>query len=491
MLASFVRADRLPIALALAAALAGCSFVPPDQPPAVKLTPGWKSGDAPAGWVDAAAAQAWQAGRWWQLFGDAQLDALVARVELGNQNLALAVANVAQAEALLRQVQAQLWPTLGAELGQQRGGRPTRGSASVGLTASWAPDVWGRVGAAAQAQGARVQASEADLAAARLSAQGSLALAYFGLREADAEGALLDDIIVGYRRAAVITANRYDAGVAARTDVLQAQATLENALASRAAMQRSREAYEHAIALLIGEPPAAFALAASENWVAVVPAVPPLLPSQLLLRRPDIAGAERAVAAANAAIGVARSAYFPSINLAAGIGAGGGTLAQVASAPTLAWSLGLAVAQTLFDAGARSAAVDQARAAHEAAAAAYRQTALAAFTQVEDQLSALAWLDLQLAHTRAAADAATGAEARIINSYAAGRSAYTDVVVAQAAALSQRRSALQLQLQLQQAVVALIQALGGGWETPWPVGAGGGPDDAAASAARPAARPAG
>ncbi len=138
MLASFVRADRLPIALALAAALAGCSFVPPDQPPAVKLTPGWKSGDAPAGWVDAAAAQAWQAGRWWQLFGDAQLDALVARVELGNQNLALAVANVAQAEALLRQVQAQLWPTLGAELGQQRGGRPTHGSASVGLTASWA-----------------------------------------------------------------------------------------------------------------------------------------------------------------------------------------------------------------------------------------------------------------------------------------------------------------------------------------------------------------
>jgi len=220
------------------------------------------------------------------------------------------------------------------------------------------------------------------------------------------------------------------------------------------------------MALLLGQPPADFTLAPAP-WVASVPAVPPELPSTLLLRRPDLAAAERDVAAANARIGVARAAWFPSLNLSAALGGGAGSLASLASAPTLAWSLGAALAQTLLDAGARDAAVDQAMAAHAAASARYRQSALAAMGQVEDQLTALATLATQIEQVRAAADAAAAAEQRIMNSYQAGLSAYTNVVTAQAATLGARRSLMQLQLQRQQAALGLIQALGGGWQAPW------------------------
>ncbi|MCZ2105503.1 MAG: efflux transporter outer membrane subunit [Comamonadaceae bacterium] len=472
---------RCPARIALACALvgavlAGCaSLAPPDEVPTLALTDQWKS-EAPAGWVDAGARQDWQSGRWWAMFGDAQLDALVPGVEAGNQNIALAVASVAQAQALLTQARAQLAPTVGAQLGTQRSGSSAGGSASLGLNASWAPDLWQRLGDAARAQQASLQASEADLAGARLAAQASLAQAYFSLREADAEIGLMDEIIVGYERAATITGNRYAAGIAAHTDLLQAQSQLAGARSTRASLARSRATYEHAIALLLGRPPAAFALPAAP-WVARVPAVPPGVPSELLLRRPDVAAAERTVAAANARIGVARAAWFPSFTLSASVGGGASDLARLVSAPTLAWSLGAALAQTLLDAGARDAALAQtlldagardaalaqAVAAHEGASASYRQTALTAMGQVEDQLTALAALATQIDHQKAAAEAAAGAEQRIMNSYQAGISAYTDVVSAQASALSARRTLMQLQLQRQQAAVALVQALGGGW----------------------------
>ena len=198
-----------------------------------------------------------------------------------------------------------------------------------------------------------------------------------------------------------------------------------------------------------------------------MPALPLDMPSELLLRRPDVASAERAVVAANASIGAARAAYFPSLNLSAGLGGKAGSLATLASAPTLAWSLGAALAQTLFDAGARDAAVEQARAAHQAATANYRQSVLTALGQVENQMTTMAALATQIEHAHAAALAAHGAEQRILNSYQAGLSAYTDVVTAQANALGARRSELQLQLQRQQAAVGLVQALGGGWQAPW------------------------
>lgn len=455
-----------------AALLTACSLAPPERAPELPLAGGWK-GAAADGWVSTAAHQSWREGRWWTLFGDPDLDALMARLDIDNASLAQAVAQVAQAEALLRQAEAQRAPVLGAQAGVQRSGRPARGSADLGLTASWAPDLWGRLGDAVRAQGAQLQVSQADLAGARLAAQGSLAQAYFALRAADAEQALLDDIITGYERAATITGNRYRAGIAAHTDLLQAQSTLDNARATRAGLQRNRASYEHAIAVLLGQPPARFTLAPAP-WIDQVPTVPPELPASLLLRRPDVAAAERAVAAANARIGVARAAWFPSLNLSASLGGGASGLSQLVSAPTLAWSLGAALAQSLFDAGARDAAIDQARAAHLAASAAYRQRALAAMGQVEDQLSALATLATQIGHVSAAAAAAAAAEQRIMNSYQAGLSAYTNVVSAQASTLGARRALLQLQLQRQQAALALIEALGGGWQAPW-AAAGGTP----------------
>lgn len=452
--------------VALCLLLSACtSMAPPEQVPELAQAGAWKSA-APEGWVDTASRQVWQSGRWWELFGDTTLDALMQRVDVGNQGLALAAANVAQAEALLQQAQAQLAPTLGVQVGTQRGGRPAGGSASLGLSASWAPDLWGRLGDAARAQQAAVQASHADLAGARLSAQGNLAQAYFALREADAELLLMDEIIGGYERAATITGNRYAAGIAAHTDLLQAQSTLASARSTRASLLRSRASYEHAIALLVGEPPANFTLAPAP-WLAQVPVVPPVLPSELLLRRPDVASAERAVAAANARIGVARAAWFPSLNLSAGLGAAGSSLANLVSAPTLTWSLGVALAQAIFDAGARDASIAQAVAAHQGATASYRQSALGAMGEVEDLLTALDVLAAQIEHQRVAADAALGAEQRIMNSYQAGLSAYTNVVTAQASTLSARRALMQLQLQRQQAAVGLIQALGGGWQVEW------------------------
>lgn len=463
---SFSRATAPLLPAVLALALGACSVLPPEPAPQAAISTAWKN-PAPEGWISTAEhPPSWDDGRWWTLFGDGALDALMADIEVGNQNLALAAANVAQAEALLRQARARLFPTLDGGLSTQRSGDPARGSASVQLSASWAPDLWGRVDAAIQAQGANVQAREADLAAARLSAQAGLANAYFDVRERDEELGFLDDILAGYARALEITQNRYDSGIAARADLLQAQTTLENARASRAALQGARERSEQAMAVLLGRAPADFSLAPAP-WTSTVPEVPLALPSELLLRRPDIAAAERAVVAANANVGAARAAFFPSLNLSAALGGSASSLANLASVPALAWSLGAALAQTLFDAGSRSAAVDEARAAHAAASARYRQAALTAMQEVEDQLVTLRTLSEQLQHQQAAAEAAAQAEQRILNRYQAGLAAYTEVVSAQAASLNARRSVLQLRLQRQQGVVGLIAALGGGWQAPW------------------------
>ncbi len=466
--------SRLVLALMSAGLLGACSLAPKEPMSPLPVPMAWKNAAPAAGWVNADQARAWSQGQWWLLFDDPVLHGLVQRVDVSNQNLKVAAANVAQAEAVLRQQRAELLPTLGVQLGEQRAGgenRATTRSANLGLNASWAPDLWGRVNEAVNAQSASVRASEADLAGARLSAQASLAQAYFALREADAEMALMDEIIAGYARSATITQNRYEVGVVPRTDTLQAQTTLRNAQATRVALQRSRTAYEHAIALLVGEAPAGLTLRVAP-WVNTAPVVPAEVPSLLLLRRPDIASAEAAVTAANAQIGVARSAYFPAFSLTAGVGAGGSHLLDLVSAPSLLWSLGLSLAQSVFDGGARDARVDQTLAARDAAVARYRQSALAAMKEVEDQLNALATLATQTEHVRAAAAAAERIEQQMMNRYQSGLSAYTEVVTAQASALTARRNLLQLQLQRQQAAVALIQALGGGWQAPWGSAAG-------------------
>ncbi len=295
-----------------------------------------------------------------------------------------------------------------------------------------------------------------------MSAQGELALAYISLRAADAQLALLDDTLAGYERALQINRNRYEAGVVARTDLLQAQTQLANAQADRLQLQRQRAQAEHAIAVLVGEAPANLAVAPA-TWRQRVPVVPPSLPSTLLQRRPDIAAAERRVAAANQDIGIARSAYFPSLGLSASYGLGASRLGDLFNTSAAVWSLGLQAAQTLFDAGATGARVDATRAAHAGAVARYRQTVLLAFQDVEDQLAATRVLEQQAALRELAARAAAEVETQVGNRYRAGQVGYTEVVTAQVTSLNARRALVQSAADRQAAAVALIQALGGGW----------------------------
>ena len=281
--------------------------------------------------------------------------------------------------------------------------------------------------------------------------------------------ALLRDTLAAYQRAAQIAQNRYDAGLALKSDVLQAQTQLANTEADRVALERSRAQLEHAIAVLLGRAPADLTIAAdaaNAPWRAEPPAVPTGLPSQLLLRRPDIAAAERRVAAANADVGVAQTALYPSFTLTGQYGLNSSRVSDLFSASAAAWSLGLSLAQTVFDAGANRARIEQSRAAWEQTVANYRQTVLTAFQDVEDQLASLRSLERQLQLRRTASEAADQTEQQVLNRYRAGQVSFTEVVTAQVSALSARRSVLQLIVQRQTATVSLIQALGGGWQVP-------------------------
>ncbi|MGO4395586.1 efflux transporter outer membrane subunit [Variovorax sp. M-6] len=458
-----------PVALALAALLAGCAVGPAYERPPMAAPAAWKSAPAAAGWQPAAPADAFDRGEWWKLFGDATLDGLAARVQVSNQNIAAAVANYAQAQALVRGQRAALFPQVTLDGSARRtGGRDVSASTATAaaLGVDWAPDVWGRLRQAVDSAQASAQASEADLASARLSTVGELATNYFSLREADAELRILDETLEGYQRSLQITRNRYAASIAAQSDVLQAETLYVNTQAERAALQRNRDALEHAIAVLVGVAPADFDLPVAE-WKATVPGVPAELPSTLLERRPDIAAAERQVAAANAQIGIARSAYYPNFNLSGSVSSNASRVGDLFNASTMLWSLGLSVAQVVFDGGAIGASVDAAKAGHEASVARYRQTVLAAFQSVEDQLTAGNSLAQQEVLRRQGSAAADRTEQQFLNRYRAGTIDYTSVVVAQVSALNGRRALLQVQVNRQTAAVALIQSLGGGWHAEW------------------------
>lgn len=455
------------IALLLLLSLGGCAVGPDYQRPA---TPDVSSFKEAEGWVPAAPADALQRGPWWQLFGDPVLDQLAARVEVSNQNVAAAVGAYAQARALVREQRASLFPTVTLDgRGNRSGSGDNSASASassnyqVGLGASWEPDVWGRLGRAADGAAASAQASAADLASATLSAQGELAVNYFSLRQTDAQKALLASTLAGFQRALEITQNRYDAGISPKTDVLQAQTQLANAQADDAGLQRQRAQLEHAIAVLVGQAPGNFSLPAVA-WNPVVPEVPVGVPSTLLQRRPDIAAAERRVAVANGQIGIAQSAYYPSLNLSASYGLGASRVADLFSASSSVWALGLSAAQALFNAGATSARVEGSEAAHAQAVARYRQTVLAAFQGVEDQLAATRVLLVQQDLRRQASAAADQVEQQVLNRYRSGQVGYSEVITAQAIALSARRALVQAMADRQTTAVALIQSLGGGWQ---------------------------
>lgn len=452
------------LALAACACLASaCAIAPAYVRPSLPEPATYKEAQ---GWLPAAPADTLERGPWWTLFGDPVLNQLVAGIEVSNQNVAAAAAAYEQARALVQVQRAALFPSLKLSGSGQRssggGGGGAGDNYGLSLGGSWEPDIWGRLRAGADGAAASAQASAADLAAARLSAQGELATDYFSLRQTDAQQALVADTIVGYRRVLEITRNRFEAGIAAKSDLLQAEIQLANARIDDLSLTRQRAQFEHAIALLLGQAPANFTLAAAP-WQVKVPAIPPGLPSALLQRRPDIAAAERRVAVANAQIGIARAAYFPSVSLSGSYGTGAARIADLLSASSSLWAIGVSATQTLFNAGATNANVAGARAAHAATVAHYRQTVLTAFTQVEDQLSASAALYLQQDLRKLASQAADQVEVQMLNRYRAGQVGYTDVVAAQATALSARRALVQSQAERQTAAVALIQALGGGW----------------------------
>jgi NodT family efflux transporter outer membrane factor (OMF) lipoprotein len=469
--------------LASALALAACNLAPAYRPPAMATVPATFK-EAP-GWAAAAPADAAAKGAWWTSFGDPVLDGLEQRVAVTNQNVAAARAAYAAARALVQVQRSALFPTVtGSASGTHSGAfdgsttvvTPTTGTGagsvtttttgsnrySLSIGASWEPDLWGRLGNGVTQARATAEATSGDLANATLSAQGELATDYLQLRGIDAQRVLLDRTITAYGRALTITRNKYAAGTVAHSDVYQAQTSLSNAQASRQDLDRQRALLEHAVAVLVGENPSSFAIA-PVAWTPVVPAVPPILPSSLLERRPDVAAAERRVAAANANIGIQRAAYFPQFGLSGSLGTNGGTLGSLFTAATSLWSVGLSTAATLLDFGARKGQVRQSVALFDEAAATYRQTALSAFQQVEDNLAATRILALETASRADAAESSTRAETIANNQYLSGIIDYSSVIVTQTTAYSARQAQIQAVIDQQTAAVALIQAIGGGW----------------------------
>jgi len=458
--------------LALALLTSACAVGPNYVVPTTAVAP--LTFKAPTGWSVATPGDSLDRGDWWTLFGDPVLNDLATRAETANQTVAAAEASYRGARAATRETRSSLFPTVDLNgSGARSGGDGSTGdseSYQVGIGASWEPDLWGRIRRSVESSNAQAEASAADLASARLSIQGELAANYLNLRETDAETAILNQTIAAYERALTITRNRYDAKVAPRVDVLQAQSQLATARSTLVGLERTRATYENAIAVLVGENPSQFTLAAVSDWAPVVPDVPLGVPSEILQRRPDIASAERAVAAANATIGVQQAAFFPTLSLTGSADSSTSSLGDLFSASTNVWSLGLGLAETVFDAGARGARVAQARASYDGTVATYRQTVLTAFQDVENQLTATGVLTRQYALLREASGAADQTEAAVLNQYRAGLVAYTDVVTAQTSALSARRNLLQAGVDRQTTAVALIQALGGGWTAASPQG---------------------
>ncbi|MBC5783227.1 efflux transporter outer membrane subunit [Ramlibacter sp. USB13] len=454
-----------PLALIAALLLAGCaSLEPAYELPVTDMPVAFKEGKGV--WVQAAPADTLEKGPWWELFDDPLLNALASQVEISNQNVVAAVAAYDQARAITREQRASLFPQVNLDASQNRTGgpdRPTTRSYRVNIGATWEPDVFGRLRLAVQGARYGEQIAQADLYAAQLAARGELAANYFALRQADIAYALQQQVVAGYQRNLQITSNRYQAGVVARTDTLQAESQLANARADLLGIEQQRATFEHAVAVLVGRAPANFDIPVDLKWSVKIPSLPQEVPSTLLQRRPDIAAAERQVAQANAQIGIARAGYFPSFGITGSLTSSAATIGDLFNASSLAWALGTSVAQMIFDAGATSARVDQSRAALNASAARYRQTVLTAFQDVEDQLVALRVLEQQQALRAQASRAADLVEQQVLNRYEAGQVNYTEVITAQQSAASARRSLIQAQIDRQVAVVALIQALGGGW----------------------------
>ncbi|WP_368644436.1 efflux transporter outer membrane subunit [Castellaniella ginsengisoli] len=465
--ASVRRAARGLLVVITVLALSACAVGPDYRRPAQDV--GTAYAHAPEGrWIPADTPPRDLPADWWTLYGDGVLNDLMARMSQGNLDLARAEAQYREARAALDSARAGLFPTVGASGSMTRSGQgaPQAGGPSdtynLSATASWEVDLWGRVRRGVEAARAGEQAGTADLGAMRLSLRSTLAQAYFGVRASQLQDALLARTLDEYARALEMTRNRLAAGVASSADVAAASAQLDQTRAQRIRLGWQRAQQIHAIAVLLGEVPAGFRLAGDAGLPAV-PGVPVGVPSALLLRRPDVAGAERRVAQANARIGVAQAAWFPDLTLSAQGGYRAAEFASWIMTPARFWTLGPTLALSLFDGGARAAAVASARAAYDAQAAAYRKTVLDALREVEDALvQSQALTEEQAARDRALA-AARESLRQVSNQYRAGLVDYLSVVQAQTSALSAEQASLDVRAERLKASTQLIAALGGGY----------------------------
>jgi len=458
-----IRATGGLVVSAVCALIAGCAVGPNYQRPQVDVAASYKEQD---GWKPSEPADAIARGSWWRIFNDEVLDQLEMRIDISNENVKAAAAAVEESQALVRQAEAGFWPTISVNAARERTAMYSKHSYivdSAGASANWMLDIWGQVRRSTESNVASAQASEAALAAARLAAQSALATDYFELRAQDQLVILLNDIVAAQQRSLKITESRYRVGVAYKADVVSAQTQLLSSQAQQVNAGVQRGILEHAIAVLVGEQPARFSLAAAAMR-SDVPTVPPGVPSTLLERRPDVAQAERKMAAANAQIGVAIAAFFPSLTLTGSTDYTGSSMSKLIRTSNNVWAFGPALALTLFDGGLRRAQVSQARAAYEASVDSYRQTVLSGFEQVEDQLVTLRVLEHQAVIEQDLVKAAREAEELTLNQYKSGTVPYSSVITAQTTRLDSEETALTVLLDRLTASVALIEALGGGWD---------------------------
>jgi len=462
---------RLGFACCVLASLGACMVGPDYVRPKTEAPAAYKEiGD----WKTAQPQDHLPRGTWWELFNDAQLSALEDQIELSNQNVALAVSEYQQARSLVQQARSAYFPTLTTSPSVTRSkSSGTLGAVPVAhapltrytlpVDVSWEVDLWGRYRRAYESTEASAQASEGDLESIRLTAQAELAQDYFQLRMLDAQKQLLEDTVVAYRKSLQLTRNRYASGVASKADVAAAETQLRTTEAQAIDVGVQRAQMEHAIAILIGKPPSIFSLP-PVPLTDLPPQLPIGVPSALLERRPDIAAAERRVQAANAQIGVAIAAYYPSLTLGAVVGFDTTDLSKWLTFPSRFWSVGPQFAQTLFDAGLRRAQTDQARAAYDGTVASYRQTVLTGFQEVEDNLAALRILEQEAQVQQDAVASADQSVQLFTNQYKAGIVSYLDVVTAQTTLLTNKRTAVSILGQRMNASVLLVKAMGGGWD---------------------------
>lgn len=459
------------ISVALAMLLStGCVLGPKYVPPTAPTAQAYK--ETPEGWKAAQPRDEEPRGKWWAAFEDRQLNDLEDKLNVSNQNIAAAVANLQASRAMIRESRTQYFPTATVNPGIMNNrvstafGQSTNinyTSYALPLEASWEPDLWGRVRKTVSSSVMAAQASAADLENVRLSAQSDLAADYFELRAQDSLQQVLDATVQACRESLQLNQNLYASGLGNDEAVAQAEAQLKTVQAQDRNNGILRAQYEHAIAVLAGEPPSSFSIPPASLY-AELPRIPMGVPSQLLERRPDIAAAERAVAQANAQIGIARAAFFPAVTLAATVGLESVSIADWLTWPARMWSVGPSLAETVFDAGLRRATVQQYRAQYDSQVANYRQTVLTAFQQVEDNLAALRLLEGVITAQNAAIEAAQRNLREAEVRYETGLDPYLNVVAAQSIVLSDQQAAVGFREQQMVAGVQLIKAMGGGWD---------------------------